>query len=52
MTTDIVESADRQVVTARDDDRIVADVDGEEVARLGNLRLNADKDPMASKDQA
>ena len=47
----IVEGADRPVAAAHDDDRIVADLHGEVVARRRNLAIMAGEQPVAVEDR-
>ncbi len=50
MAADIVEGADLVVVVANDGDRRLADIDDHDVARLRDVGLDADIDPVATED--
>lgn len=51
MAAGIVEGADLPVAAPHDHDGIVADLNGEEAARLGDLAIVADEQPVAMPDQ-
>jgi len=50
MPADIAERPDAIVVTARDDHRGDADVDGERIAGLGHVGRDANEQPLASEE--
>ena len=50
MPANVVECIDLHVIVANDDDGVGADLDREEVTWLRNLRLDADKNPIAAEN--
>jgi hypothetical protein len=46
----VVERADLHVVVAHDQDRVAAQLDGHVVARLRDVRLDRDLDPVLAED--
>ena len=50
MTTDVVKGTQRHITVAHDDDRILVDLDREELPRLRDLRLDTDEDPVAPEN--
>ena len=51
MPTGVVEGTDFTVTAAHDNDRVVANLDREETARLADFAVMADEQPVAIPDQ-
>jgi hypothetical protein len=50
VATDVVKGAHRHITIAHDNDRVVSDLYGEELARLRDLRFDAREDPIAAEN--